>query len=90
MQLVGGIVACVFLWAVLGRPGAFGATIPAAADIALAAGYASWSEARGAAFQLLLNVAVLMVMGALGLRVQRIIWGAREPAEASRVTGGRP
>jgi uncharacterized hydrophobic protein (TIGR00271 family) len=65
-------------------------TIPAAADVALAAGYASWSEARGAAFQLLLNVAVLIAMGALGLRVQRIIWGAREPAEASRVTGGRP
>jgi aquaporin Z len=28
-QLVGGIVACVFLWALFGRPGLFGATIPA-------------------------------------------------------------
>ena len=29
-QLVGGILACVFLWALFGRPGLFGATIPAA------------------------------------------------------------
>jgi len=28
-QLAGGILACVFLWAVFGRPGVFGATIPA-------------------------------------------------------------
>ena len=27
-QLCGGILACVFLWAVFGRPGTFGATIP--------------------------------------------------------------
>ena len=29
-QLVGGILACVFLWAVFGRPGAFGTTVPGA------------------------------------------------------------
>ena len=29
-QLIGGILACVFLWALFGRPGLFGATIPAA------------------------------------------------------------
>ena len=63
-------------------------TIPAAADIALSVGYGSWSEARGSAFQLLLNVTVLIVMGALVLRVQRIIWGARERAEASRNAPG--
>jgi hypothetical protein len=40
--------------------------------------YASWSEARGAAFQLLLNVIVLIVVGALVLRAQRMIWHARE------------
>ncbi|MEA2637811.1 MAG: hypothetical protein QOE18_868 [Chloroflexota bacterium] len=27
-QMVGGVLACLFLWAVLGRPGSFGATIP--------------------------------------------------------------
>jgi aquaporin Z len=30
-QLVGGVLACLFLWAVLGRPGTFGATVPAPA-----------------------------------------------------------
>jgi uncharacterized hydrophobic protein (TIGR00271 family) len=59
-------------------------TIPAAADVGLAIGYASWHEAQGAAFQLLLNVAVLIAMGVLVLRVQRVIWGARERAEAPR------
>jgi uncharacterized hydrophobic protein (TIGR00271 family) len=59
-------------------------TIPAAADIALSAGYGSWGEARGSAFQLLLNVTVLIAMGALVLRAQRIIWGSRERAERSR------
>jgi uncharacterized hydrophobic protein (TIGR00271 family) len=63
-------------------------TIPAAADVGLAAAYGSWGEARGAAFQLLLNVAVLIAIGALVLRVQRIIWAARERAEASRNTPG--
>ena len=63
-------------------------TIPAAADIALSVGYGSWSEARGSAFQLLLNVTVLIAMGALVLRAQRIIWGARERAEASRNAPG--
>jgi uncharacterized hydrophobic protein (TIGR00271 family) len=59
-------------------------TIPAAADIALSAGYGSWGEARGSAFQLVLNVTVLIAMGALVLRAQRIIWGSRERAERSR------
>ncbi len=29
-QLVGGILACIFLWALFGRPGVFGTTTPAA------------------------------------------------------------
>ncbi len=63
-------------------------TIPAAADIALSIAYGSWSQARGAAFQLLLNVTVLIAVGAMVLRLQRIIWGARERAEASRGADG--
>ena len=63
-------------------------TIPAAADIALSLAYSSWGQARGAAFQLLLNVFVLIAVGALALRLQRIIWRAREgtprPREAQR------
>jgi len=46
-------------------------TIPAAADVGLSLAYSSWSEARGSAFQLLLNVAVLIVVGAAALRAQR-------------------
>jgi uncharacterized hydrophobic protein (TIGR00271 family) len=54
-------------------------TIPAAANVGLSIAYASWAEARGSAFQLLLNVTVLVVVGALGLRLQRIIWRTRGP-----------
>jgi uncharacterized hydrophobic protein (TIGR00271 family) len=50
-------------------------TIPAAADMGLSAAYGSWPEARGSTFQLLLNVVLLIVVGAGGLRLQRFIWG---------------
>jgi uncharacterized hydrophobic protein (TIGR00271 family) len=53
-------------------------TIPAAADIGLSLAYSSWSEARGSAFQLLLNVVLLIAVGAAALRLQRFIWRARE------------
>jgi len=56
-------------------------TIPAAADIALSTAYANWTEAWGSAVQLLLNVAVLITIGALGLRLQRIMWRPRSRAE---------
>jgi uncharacterized hydrophobic protein (TIGR00271 family) len=49
-------------------------TIPAAADIAVSIAYGGWREARGSTLQLLLNVGLLIVVGALGLRGQRLIW----------------
>jgi uncharacterized hydrophobic protein (TIGR00271 family) len=52
-------------------------TIPAAADMGLSAAYGSWPEARGSTFQLLLNIAVLIAVGAGGLRLQRAIWRTR-------------
>jgi uncharacterized hydrophobic protein (TIGR00271 family) len=52
-------------------------TIPAAADIGLSLAYASWEQARGSCFQLLLNVFVLIAVGTAALRLQRIIWRAR-------------
>jgi len=55
-------------------------TIPAAADMGLSAAYGSWSEARGSTFQLLLNVVLLIAVGAGGLRLQRSIWH-RAPAK---------
>lgn len=65
-------------------------TIPAAADAGLSTAYASWAQARGSALQLLLNVTVLLTIGALGLRLQRIIWPRRAPAQgqATSVPGG--
>jgi uncharacterized hydrophobic protein (TIGR00271 family) len=50
-------------------------TIPAAADLGLSISFGEWTEARGALLQLLLNVVILIVVGAIGLRVQRRIWG---------------
>jgi uncharacterized hydrophobic protein (TIGR00271 family) len=59
-------------------------TIPAASDMGLSAAYGSWSEARGSTFQLLLNVVVLVVVGALGLRLQRAIWRGRTARTEAR------
>jgi len=63
-------------------------TIPAASDMGLSAAYGSWSEARGSTFQLLLNVAVLIAVGAAGLRLQRAAWRSRTERAAARA--GRP
>ncbi|MFD5636416.1 DUF389 domain-containing protein [Streptomyces sp. NPDC127077] len=49
-------------------------TIPAAAALSVSAAFGSWAEARGAIIQLLINVAVLIVVGALTLRGQRAVW----------------
>lgn len=54
-------------------------TIPAAADVGVSLAFASWGEARGSALQLLLNVALLILVGAGGLALQRRIWSSRAP-----------
>jgi uncharacterized hydrophobic protein (TIGR00271 family) len=54
-------------------------TIPAAASVGVSIAYSSWSEARGSMLQLLLNVVLLIVVGAAGLRTQRAIWRWRAP-----------
>lgn len=56
-------------------------TIPAAASIGVSLAYSSWPEARGSVFQLLLNVVLLIVVGAVGLRTQRAIWRRRSPGQ---------
>jgi len=63
-------------------------TIPAASDMGLSAAYGSWSEARGSTFQLLLNVVLLIAVGALGLRVLRSVWRRRTARADARA--GRP
>jgi len=55
-------------------------TIPAAANIGVATAYGEWSEVRGAALQLALNVIALILSGAVTLVVQaRFVAGARRP-----------
>jgi uncharacterized hydrophobic protein (TIGR00271 family) len=49
-------------------------TIPAAADVGVSLAYRSWSEAGGSAEQLLLNVGLLIIVGALALRLLRWTW----------------
>ena len=58
-------------------------TIPAASDMGLSAAYGSWSEARGSTFQLLLNVVLLIVVGTVGLRLQRAVWRNRTERAAA-------
>ncbi|MFI1188284.1 DUF389 domain-containing protein [Streptomyces californicus] len=72
-------------------------TIPAAADIAVSAAYTSWSDVRGSAVQLVVNVVVLIVVGTVALKAQRAIWRRvriRHAAASGRPPGsggpGRP
>ncbi len=60
-------------------------TIPAAADIGVSSAFENWSEARGSLIQLLLNVAILIAVGAVGLTVQRRVW--RRVARRARGRG---
>jgi uncharacterized hydrophobic protein (TIGR00271 family) len=65
-------------------------TIPAASDMGLSAAYGSWPEARGSTFQLLLNVALLIAVGAVGLRLQRSFWRTRTVRAAARARRSAP
>ncbi len=60
-------------------------TIPAAADVGVSLAFSSWPEAAGSTLQLLLNVGLLVVVGALALHGQRLIWRRwlRSPAAGS-------
>jgi uncharacterized hydrophobic protein (TIGR00271 family) len=48
-------------------------TIPAASSVGVSIAFSSWGEAWGSVLQLLLNVVVLIVVGAAGLTVQRTV-----------------
>ena len=65
-------------------------TIPAAADMGLSAAYGSWSEARGSTFQLLLNVVLLIAVGAVGLGLQRSFWRGVTARAAARARRSSP
>lgn len=49
-------------------------TIPAASDVAVSVAFADWHQAWGSLVQLLLNVAVLVAVGVVTLRLQRRVW----------------
>ena len=49
-------------------------TIPAAADMGISTAFGSYHEAVGSLFQLLLNITILITIGAVGLGVQRRVW----------------
>ena len=65
-------------------------TIPAASDMGLSAAYGSWPEARGSTFQLLLNVVLLIAVGAAGLRLQRSLWRRRTARAAANARRPSP
>jgi hypothetical protein len=54
-----------------------GFAIAIAAAVGLSLVYQSWSRAWGSALQLLLNVGLLILVGAGALRIQRRIWRPR-------------
>ncbi|MEU0099681.1 DUF389 domain-containing protein [Streptomyces sp. NPDC006267] len=49
-------------------------TIPAAADVAVSTAFTSWSDVRGSAIQLVVNILVLIVVGTAALKTQRVVW----------------
>ena len=53
-------------------------TIPAAAAMGLSAAFGQWREAWGATEQLVLNVAILLVVGVVALILQRRFWQSRQ------------
>ena len=52
-------------------------TIPAAAGVGVSLAFSSWHETWGSALQLLLNIVLLIAVGAGGLFTQRMIWHRR-------------
>jgi uncharacterized hydrophobic protein (TIGR00271 family) len=68
-------------------------TIPAAANIGVAAAYGEWSEWRGAMLQLTLNLSAILVAGIATLYVQRLLYVRRRRAhlqDHAREAAGLP
>jgi uncharacterized hydrophobic protein (TIGR00271 family) len=68
-------------------------TIPAAANIGLAAAYTDWSEWRGAMLQLAVNLSAIVLAGIATLFVQRLLYVRRRRAhlhDSAREAAGLP
>ncbi|MEV0650981.1 DUF389 domain-containing protein [Phytomonospora sp. NPDC050363] len=63
-------------------------TIPAASDCGVSMAFGSRTDAWGSLVQLLLNVVVLIVVGFLTLRVQRVLWRRVDRRNTRRIAGG--
>jgi uncharacterized hydrophobic protein (TIGR00271 family) len=59
-------------------------TIPAAANVGVAAAYADWDEFGGALAQLTINLASIVAAGIATLTLQRLVYRRRRAASASR------
>ncbi|MEV4544176.1 DUF389 domain-containing protein [Micromonospora echinaurantiaca] len=59
-------------------------TVPAAANVAVAAAYRVWHEAAGSALQLLINLCAIVLAGLLTLVVQQLGWWRLARREAAR------
>jgi len=59
-------------------------TVPAAAGVGVFAAFGNWQPALDSLAQLLLNVVVLVVVGAAGLQAQRVFWRRRTARPADR------
>ena len=62
-------------------------TIPAAANIGVAAAYRNWDECQGAALQLVLNLGAIVVAGVVTLGVERAAFRRRRARDRARVNG---
>ncbi|MFF0467979.1 DUF389 domain-containing protein [Micromonospora zamorensis] len=49
-------------------------TVPAAANVAVAAAYGAWNDAGGSALQLVINLCAIVLTGLLTLVVQQVWW----------------
>jgi uncharacterized membrane protein len=68
-------------------------TIPAAANIGVAAAYSDWSEWRGAMAQLAVNLSAILLAGIVTLFIQRRLYQRRRRAhlhDAARELAGLP
>jgi uncharacterized hydrophobic protein (TIGR00271 family) len=59
-------------------------TIPAAANIGVAAAYRNWGEVHGALLQLATNVSMLIISGLFTLTLQRLAFARRHRAQRAR------
>ncbi len=55
-------------------------TIPAAANVGVAAAYRDWNELGGAAFQLSINLVAIVLAGVTRLGIQRALYVRRRRA----------